>query len=580
MFKRIHTPEHYALGNVHDIDLQNASFAFLMLSKEGFILLVTAHKKTFGDCSQKLPNAQDPKSLVQAMVCKEATVFRQQLSRALADVLHRWLMITFGWDHEIARPYGSQVKVVNAQNPREMALSSESPVFFFQVALQDRRVKVIIYRILNAVRRDPILTLRFCWSSVVIFVTASALACHRLLVSWSEIFITNLSSAPWRIAVKESACTQEITNKHVALSKGRHLPYLYIFPSLHAAHELSTMPAVGVLALQGSFNEHIAGVFIFFSLFLSSRISWVDFFLSISTLSVAALRRIGLNGVEVRKAEQLENLSGLIIPGGESTTMAKLANYHNLFPALRNFVKTGRPVWGTCAGLIFLADRAVGQKSGGQELVGGLDCTVHRNFFGSQLQSFETELLVPELAGKEGGPTNFRGVFIRAPAILEVGPDVEVLADYSVVMDESMSQRSPFKSQEVCFFDLMKEKMFSEEKVIVAVKQRNLLGTAFHPELTSDTRWHSFFLRMVSEVGDTSLSHAPTSGGNAFGHPRRWPIDVEILGIHRGEKHFYVEEKQWYIDNFERELVIDFLPENVYSAMVLEWSEISYGLCS
>jgi 5'-phosphate synthase pdxT subunit len=115
---------------------------------------------------------------------------------------------------------------------------------------------------------------------------------------------------------------------------------------------------VGVLALQGSFNEHIA-----------------------------ALRRLGVQGVEIRKADQLLTVSSLIIPGGESTTMAKLAEYHNLFPALREFVKMGKPVWGTCAGLIFLADRAVGQKEGGQELVGGLDCTVHRNFFGSQVMS-------------------------------------------------------------------------------------------------------------------------------------------------------------------------------------------------
>ncbi|KAL9677422.1 hypothetical protein QQ045_005651 [Rhodiola kirilowii] len=112
--------------------------------------------------------------------------------------------------------------------------------------------------------------------------------------------------------------------------------------------------------------------------------------------------------------------------------MAKLAEYHNLFPALREFVKLGKPVSGTCAGLIFLANKAYGQKDGGQELVGGLECTVHRNFFGSQLQTFETELVVPEIASKEGGPEIFRGVFIRAPGVLEVGPEVEVLADHPV----------------------------------------------------------------------------------------------------------------------------------------------------
>ncbi|XP_023522767.1 probable pyridoxal 5'-phosphate synthase subunit PDX2 [Cucurbita pepo subsp. pepo] len=116
------------------------------------------------------------------------------------------------------------------------------------------------------------------------------------------------------------------------------------------------MAIVGVLALQGSFNEHIA-----------------------------ALRRLGVKGVEIRKPEQLLNVASLIIPGGESTTMAKLADLHNLFPALREFVRMGKPVWGTCAGLIFLANKATGQKTGGQELVGGLDCTVHRNFFGSQV---------------------------------------------------------------------------------------------------------------------------------------------------------------------------------------------------
>ncbi|KAJ8432737.1 hypothetical protein Cgig2_015655 [Carnegiea gigantea] len=106
------------------------------------------------------------------------------------------------------------------------------------------------------------------------------------------------------------------------------------------------------------------------------------------------------------------------------------------FPALREFVKMGKPVWGTCAGLIFLANKAYGQKAGGQELVGGLDCTVHRNFFGSQIQSFEAEISVPELAEKEGGPSNFRAVFIRAPAILEVGPEVEVLAEVPVLSEK------------------------------------------------------------------------------------------------------------------------------------------------
>ncbi|KAK9664018.1 hypothetical protein RND81_14G014200 [Saponaria officinalis] len=219
---------------------------------------------------------------------------------------------------------------------------------------------------------------------------------------------------------------------------------------------------IGVLALQGSFNEHIA-----------------------------ALRRIGVNGVEIRKAEQLQNVGALIIPGGESTTMAKLAEFHHMFPALREFVKMGKPVWGTCAGLIFLADKAVGQKAGGQELVGGLDCTVHRNFFGSQIQSFEAEIPVPVLADKEGGPESFRCVFIRAPAIVEVGPEVEVLAEVPIPSDSKFNISLATYNQEA--------KLAPVDKVAVAVKQGNLLGTAFHPELTADNRWHSYFVKMMTD---------------------------------------------------------------------------------
>lgn len=206
-----------------------------------------------------------------------------------------------------------------------------------------------------------------------------------------------------------------------------------------------------------------------------------------------------MKGVEVRKAEQLENVSSLIIPGGESTTMAKLAELHNLFPALREFVKMGKPVWGTCAGLIFLANKATGQKEGGQELVGGLDCTVHRNFFGSQIQSFEAEVPVPDLVAKEGGPPSFRAVFIRAPAILEVGPDVEVLASISI---RSTQIVDPSQEGE------------PDSKVIVAVKQGNLLATAFHPELTIDSRWHSYFVKMSSTNNEIV---AASSSSNPFG---------------------------------------------------------------
>ncbi|KAF2300593.1 hypothetical protein GH714_014225 [Hevea brasiliensis] len=238
------------------------------------------------------------------------------------------------------------------------------------------------------------------------------------------------------------------------------------------------------------------------------------------SLNILALRRLGVKGVEIRKPEQLQNVSSLIIPGGESTTMAKLAEYHNLFPALREFVKTGKPVWGTCAGLIFLADKAIGQKTGGQELIGGIDCTVHRNYFGSQIQSFEAELSVPELVSKEGGPETFRGVFIRAPAVLEVGPGVEVLAEYPVSSTSVLYSSSAVQIQE--------ENAVPEKKVIVAVKQGNLLGTAFHPELTSDTRWHSYFLKMGSEAQEESPSSIVPVGGVDPSFNEKARIDLPI----------------------------------------------------
>jgi pyridoxal 5'-phosphate synthase pdxT subunit len=125
---------------------------------------------------------------------------------------------------------------------------------------------------------------------------------------------------------------------------------------------------IGVLALQGAFIEHIK-----------------------------MLRRLGVEAVEVRKAEQLDGLDGLIIPGGESTTMGLIAERWGLVEPLRRWVHSGQPTWGTCAGMILLAERATGQKQGGQPLLGGLEVTVNRNYFGRQTESFETLLTVPHL---------------------------------------------------------------------------------------------------------------------------------------------------------------------------------------
>ena len=195
-------------------------------------------------------------------------------------------------------------------------------------------------------------------------------------------------------------------------------------------------PTIGVLALQGAFREH-----------------------------VTMLERAGARAVEVRKPEQLDGLDGLVIPGGESTAMGLIAQRWGLVDPLRAWVHSGRPTWGTCAGMIMLAERASGQKQGGQPLLGGLDVTVNRNHFGRQLQSFETDLVVPVL-----GADLVHAVFIRAPGILAVGDGVEVLAYFGEV---------------------------DQPPVIVAVRQGPILATAFHPELTADLRWHQLFVEMV-----------------------------------------------------------------------------------
>jgi len=194
------------------------------------------------------------------------------------------------------------------------------------------------------------------------------------------------------------------------------------------------MPKVGILALQGDVIEH-----------------------------VQMLRRLGAETVEVRLPGQLADLNGLIIPGGESTTIGKLAVSYGLVAPIRAMAEAGIPIWGTCAGLILLA-RDIGR--GDQPLIGVMDVVVSRNAFGRQVDSFEVELDAPCLTQLGEEPRPFRAVFIRAPAILWVGPQVEVLATL-------------------------------DDGTIVAARQGNLLATAFHPELTDDTRWHRYFLRMV-----------------------------------------------------------------------------------
>ena len=190
------------------------------------------------------------------------------------------------------------------------------------------------------------------------------------------------------------------------------------------------MKRIGVLALQGAFVEH-----------------------------GQVLQRLGVQVCQVRLPQQVQGLDGLIIPGGESTTIGKLATAYGLVGPIRELARRGVPVWGTCAGMIILAREVSGHE---QPLVGLMDIVVRRNAFGRQVDSFVEGLDVPAL-GPDGTP--FPGVFIRAPLIERVGPEVEVLA------------RLP-------------------EGHIVAARERNLLATAFHPELTGDLRFHRYFLTL------------------------------------------------------------------------------------
>lgn len=197
-----------------------------------------------------------------------------------------------------------------------------------------------------------------------------------------------------------------------------------------------TKPLVGVLALQGDVREHRF-----------------------------ALEACGVDVLEVKTAEALARVQGLVIPGGESTTMSKLAVAFDLMEPLRSAVRAGLPSFGSCAGMIMLADRIIDPRSD-QESIGGLDVLVRRNAFGRQVDSFEADLHAPRIAGDEP----MRAVFIRAPWVEEVGPAVDVLARV---------EGGP------------------QTGTIVAVQQGNVMATSFHPEITADHRVHEYFVRLV-----------------------------------------------------------------------------------
>ena len=191
---------------------------------------------------------------------------------------------------------------------------------------------------------------------------------------------------------------------------------------------------IGVLALQGDFREHIN-----------------------------SLSDCGVNAVAVKTKEEILGIDALVIPGGESTTIAKLARSFDLFDLIKKRISDGMPTYGSCAGMILLADR-IEDAIVGQESFGGIDMTVRRNAFGRQVDSFETDLKFEGITQ----PT-IKAVFIRAPWVEQVGADVQVLAEVDI----------------------------DGSKHPVAVRQGNLLATSFHPELTGDNRIHKFFVEQI-----------------------------------------------------------------------------------
>jgi pyridoxal 5'-phosphate synthase pdxT subunit len=204
---------------------------------------------------------------------------------------------------------------------------------------------------------------------------------------------------------------------------------------------------IGVLALQGAFYEHLD-----------------------------TLRAIGVEGVRVREPADLDGISGLILPGGESTTMRQLIERWDLRQPILDLAESGAPLFGTCAGMIVLANDIAG---GEEPILPLVDMTVERNAFGRQLDSFEAELAVPIL-----GDTPVHAVFIRAPIVERTGPGVDVLARL-------------------------------EDGRVVAVRERNVIATAFHPELAGETRFHRLVATMAGEHDD------PGEGAGRRPHPTR-----------------------------------------------------------
>ncbi|CAJ1959094.1 unnamed protein product [Cylindrotheca closterium] len=299
-------------------------------------------------------------------------------------------------------------------------------------------------------------------------------------------------------------------------------------------------PLIGVLALQGAFEEH-----------------------------QKCLEAVGCRTKQIRTAGDMEDIDGIVLPGGESTAMGLIGtgSVHegkNVWEALKEFTETNKPVWGTCAGMILLAERCVGASAvieNGQSLIGGMDILVCRNYFGSQVSSFEMATPAPPSVGNNNNDDNndddgandttYPGVFIRAPAILDAGKDVQVLGKVvatpcrqaAVVLNELEAKiKNGEKVVQMGVVDALDrdqglhykvvvkphddESSPEEEKkegtdhggesgmtislpgasdgsnareVICAVQKNHILCTAFHPELTEDYRWHAYFAKMVAD---------------------------------------------------------------------------------
>lgn len=230
--------------------------------------------------------------------------------------------------------------------------------------------------------------------------------------------------------------------------------------------------------------------------------------------SSASEAEVDFEFLEVRTPGELERCAALILPGGESTSISLIAERTGLLEPLRNFVKVRRrPVWGTCAGLILLAEEANRSKDTGQELIGGLDVRVQRNYFGRQVESFETDLSLPFLDDETGG--RFHSVFIRAPVVERVLPPNAAAASAALSTTTSGTVTAPPRQETKAEVEILarlpgrartlKDKTTTAEQLgedgdIVAVKQGNVFGTAFHPELTGDGRIHAWWLQEVARA--------------------------------------------------------------------------------